>query len=164
MATLRTNLWFDTEAEEAARFYMSIFRDGKLGTITYYPNVGQEVHGKPEGSVLTVDFEILGQPFVALNGGTDFTFNESVSIIVECTDQAEVDYYWEKLSEGGDPTAQQCGWLKDRYGLSWQVIPEGMEEMWKSPDTEKVERAFAAMMEMKKLDLGALQRAFAGRA
>src|SRR5690554_1668467 len=116
-------LWFDSQAEEAARFYCSVFPDSKITTITYYPQVGQEVHGRSEGSVLTVEFELNGNPFTALNGGPVFKFNEAVSLQVYCDTQEEIDYYWEKLGEGGDPKAQQCGWLKDRYGLSWQVVP-----------------------------------------
>ena len=163
MNKLRTNLWFDSEAEEAARFYVDIFRDAKLGAITLYPKAGEEVSGKPPGSVLTVEFELFGNPFVALNGGPIFKFNEAISIEVECADQAEVDYYWEKLGEGGDPEAQQCGWLKDKYGLSWQIVSEGFARMMHDPDQAKVERAFEAMLPMKKLDLAELERAFEGR-
>jgi predicted 3-demethylubiquinone-9 3-methyltransferase (glyoxalase superfamily) len=159
---IRPNLWFDTQAEEAARFYVGVFKRSKLGTISYYPAVGQQVTGKPAGSVLAVEFELDGQPMLALNGGPEFIFNEAISLEVECADQAEVDYYWEQLSAGGDPAAQQCGWLKDRYGVSWQVVPRGMSEMLNDPDTAKSERAFAAMLQMQKLDLAALQRAFEG--
>jgi predicted 3-demethylubiquinone-9 3-methyltransferase (glyoxalase superfamily) len=160
---IRSNLWFDSEAEEAARFYCSIFKDSKLGTITRYPETGQEVTGKAPGSVMTVEFELNGQGFVGLNGGPHFKFSEAISFIIDCADQAEVDYYWEKLGAGGDPNAQQCGWLKDRFGLSWQVVPRGWEEMYTSPDKTKVERAFAAMLKMKKLDIAELRRAFEGR-
>ena len=159
---LRPNLWFDTQAEDAARFYTSIFKNASLGTVTHYPAAGQEIHGKPAGSVMTVEFELNGTTFVALNGGPHFTFNEAVSFEVPCDDQAEVDYYWEKLGEGGDPAAQQCGWLKDKFGLSWQVVPRGMEEMINHPDKEKSERAMEAMLKMKKLDIAELQRAFNG--
>ena len=159
---LRPNLWFDTQAEDAARFYTGIFKNASLGTITHYPAAGQEVHGKPPGSVMTVEFELNGTTFVALNGGPHFKFNEAVSFEVPCDDQAEVDYYWEKLGEGGDPAAQQCGWLKDKFGLSWQVVPRGMEEMINHPDKEKSERAMEAMLKMKKLDIAELQRAFNG--
>lgn len=162
MSKIRPCLWFDTQAEEAARFYTGVFKDSKLGAMTRYPDAGQEVHGKPAGSVMTVEFELNGQSFIALNGGSNFTFNEAISFQVDCVDQAEVDYYWEKLSEGGDPSAQQCGWLKDRFGLSWQVVPGGMEEMLNHPDKAKSERAFQAMLQMKKLDMAALQRAFEG--
>jgi predicted 3-demethylubiquinone-9 3-methyltransferase (glyoxalase superfamily) len=159
---IRPHLWFDNEAEDAARFYTSIFKDAKLGAVTRFPEAGQEIHGKAPGSVMTVDFELNGLTFVALNGGPDFKFNESISFLVECADQEEVDYYWERLTEGGDPAAQQCGWLKDKFGLSWQVVPRGMEEMLNHPDKAKSERAFEAMLEMKKLDLAALNRAFEG--
>jgi predicted 3-demethylubiquinone-9 3-methyltransferase (glyoxalase superfamily) len=159
---IRPNLWFDNEAEEAARFYTSVFKDGKLGDITRYPDAGQEVTGKPAGSVLTVEFEVNGQKFIALNGGPDFKFNEAVSFEIECADQAEVDYYWDKLSAGGDPAAQQCGWLKDKYGLSWQVVPAKLNDMIKDRDKEKSRRVFEAMLKMKKLDIAALERAYTG--
>jgi predicted 3-demethylubiquinone-9 3-methyltransferase (glyoxalase superfamily) len=156
------NLWFDTQAEEAARFYTDVFKRSKLGAVTRYPAVGQEVHGKPAGSVLTVEFELNGQAFIAMNVGPQFAFNEAISLEVECADQEEVDYYWERLGAGGDPAAQQCGWLKDRYGVSWQVVPRGFAELMNDPATAKVERAFTAMLEMQKLDLAALRRAFDG--
>ena len=159
---IRPNLWFDSEAEEAARFYTSVFKDGKLGDITYYPAGGQEITGKPAGSVLTVDFEVNGTKFIALNGGPDFKFNESVSFEIQCEDQKEVDYYWEKLSQGGDPSAQQCGWLKDRFGLSWQVVPRKLQDMIRDKDQEKSKRVFETMLKMKKLDLATLERAYAG--
>ena len=155
-------LWFDNEAEEAARFYVSIFKKGKIKTINRYPAVGQEVHGREPGSVMTVEFVLNGLPFLALNGGPLFKFNEAISLIVTCRTQKEIDYYWEKLGEGGDPKARQCGWLKDKYGLSWQVAPEGMDRMFKNPKSKATERAFAAMMEMKKLDIAALDKAFKG--
>jgi predicted 3-demethylubiquinone-9 3-methyltransferase (glyoxalase superfamily) len=155
-------LWFDHQAEEAARFYTGIFKDSKITAITRYPDAGQDIHGKPAGSVLTVAFELNGQSFTALNGGPLFRFNEAVSFEIECETQEEVDYFWEKLGEGGDPDAQQCGWLKDKFGLSWQVVPQGFVEMINHPDTAASQRAFAAMLQMKKLDLVALQRAFAG--
>jgi predicted 3-demethylubiquinone-9 3-methyltransferase (glyoxalase superfamily) len=155
-------LWFDTQAEDATKFYTSIFEDSKIVTITRYPDAGQEIHGKPAGSVLTVEFELNGQSFTALNGGPHFKFSEAISLQIECETQAEVDYYWEKLGAGGDPNAQQCGWLKDKFGLSWQVVPKGMVEVLTDPDPAKSRRAFQAMMEMKKLDIAGLQRAFAG--
>jgi len=155
-------LWFDHQAEDAARFYTTIFKDSKILDTSYYPEAGQEVHGKPAGSVLTVVFELNGQTFTALNGGPLFKFNEAVSFQVECATQEEVDYYWERLSEGGDPQAQQCGWLKDKFGLSWQVVPKVLPELINHPDTAKAERAFQAMMDMKKLDIEALQHAFSG--
>jgi len=158
----RANLWFDTQAEDAARFYTGIFKDSKMGTITRYPEAGKEIHGKEPGSVMTVTFELNGQPFLALNGGPQFTFNEAISFEIDCVDQTELDYYWDRLTEGGDPDAQQCGWLKDRFGLSWQVVPRGWEEMVNGPDPVKSERVFAAMLAMKKLDIAALQRAYDG--
>ena len=155
-------LWFDHQAEEAVRFYTAIFRDSKIVAISRYPEVGQEIHGKPAGSVMTVEFELNGQSFTALNGGSIFRFNEAVSFQIECATQEEVDYYWERLSESGDPQAQQCGWLKDKFGLSWQIVPQVLPELLNDPDTEKSQRAFQAMMQMKKLDIAGLQRAFAG--
>jgi predicted 3-demethylubiquinone-9 3-methyltransferase (glyoxalase superfamily) len=161
-AKIRPNLWFDSEAEDAARFYTSIFEDAKIGRISRYPETGQEITGKPPGSVLTVEFELKGEPFIALNGGPLFKFNESVSFLIDCVDQKEVDYYWDRLSEGGDPAAQQCGWLKDKFGLSWQVIPQALEEMINDPNKAKSERTFAAMLKMKKIDVAALRRAYEG--
>jgi len=155
-------LWFDHEAEDAARFYTGIFKNSKITDISRYPDAGQEIHGKPAGSVLTVAFELDGQSFTALNGGPIFKFNEAVSLQIECETQEEVDYYWQRLGDGGDPDAQQCGWLKDKFGLSWQVVPKGMAEILNDPDAAKSKRAFEAMLKMKKLDFAALQRAFAG--
>jgi predicted 3-demethylubiquinone-9 3-methyltransferase (glyoxalase superfamily) len=161
MEKIRANLWFDSQAEEAARFYTGIFKNSKMGTITFH--MGEEVTGKPPGSVMTVTFELNGQPFLALNGGPHFKFNEAISFELPCADQAELDYYWDKLKEGGDPSAQNCGWLKDKYGVSWQVVPDNWEKMATDPDKSKVERMFAAMLQMKKLDFAELQRAFDGR-
>ncbi len=155
-------LWFDDQADAAAKFYISIFKNSKITEISRYGEAGKEIHGKPAGSVLTVAFELDGQPFTALNGGPLFKFNEAVSFQIECATQEEVDYYWEKLSAGGDPDAQQCGWLKDRFGLSWQVVPKIVSELLNHPDTEKSQRAFAALMGMKKLDIAELKRAFEG--
>ena len=155
-------LWFDNQAEEAAQFYVGIFKDSKITNISRYSKAGQEIHGRPPGSVMVVEFSLEGQPFTALNGGPIFKFNEAISLQVYCESQAEIDSYWEKLSQGGDPKAQQCGWLKDRYGLSWQVVPRGMEEMLKSPESAGANRAMGAMMQMKKIDMAALERAFAG--
>jgi predicted 3-demethylubiquinone-9 3-methyltransferase (glyoxalase superfamily) len=162
MNKIRVNFWFDTEAEEAARFYTSVFKDSKMGAVTHYPDAGQEITGKPAGSVLTVEFQLSGQSFIALNGGPQFKFNEALSLEIICEDQAEVDYYWDKLTESGDPSAQQCGWLKDKFGVSWQVVPSGWEEMLTDPDPAKTKRVFEAMMPMKKLDKAALERAFNG--
>jgi predicted 3-demethylubiquinone-9 3-methyltransferase (glyoxalase superfamily) len=155
-------LWFDHQAEDAARFYCAIVKDSRIVAISRYPDAGQEVHGKPSGSVMTVTFELNGQSFTALNGGPIFKFNEAVSFQIECETQEEVDYYWERLSEGGDPQAQQCGWLKDKFGLSWQIVPKLLFELLNDPDTAKSQRVFRAMMHMTKLDIDSLQRAFAG--
>jgi predicted 3-demethylubiquinone-9 3-methyltransferase (glyoxalase superfamily) len=155
-------LWFDSQAEEAARFYTSVFPGGRIVKISHYFKSGQEVHGGKPGSVLTVSFELAGTSFTALNGGPVFRFNEAVSLQVMCDTQEELDHYWNRLSEGGDPAAQQCGWLKDRFGLSWQVVPAVLPDLITDPDPAKAERAFAAMMQMKKLDIAALQRAQTG--
>jgi predicted 3-demethylubiquinone-9 3-methyltransferase (glyoxalase superfamily) len=155
-------LWFDYQAEDAARFYTTIFKNSKIVAISRYPATGQEVHGRPAGSVMTVAFELNGQSFTALNGGPLFKFNESVSFQIDCATQEEMDYFWERLSEGGDLEAQQCGWLKDKFGLSWQVVPKVLPQLLNDPDPEKSERAFQALMQMKKLDIEGLQRAFAG--
>jgi predicted 3-demethylubiquinone-9 3-methyltransferase (glyoxalase superfamily) len=156
-------LWFDNEAEEAARHYVSIFKKGKIVRVDRYPAVGREIHGREPGSVLTVEFVLNGLPFTALNGGPVFKFNEAVSLQVFCRTQKEIDYYWEKLGAGGDPNARQCGWLKDKYGLSWQIAPEGMGKMFKDHKSKATERAFAAMMQMKKLDIAALNAAYKGK-
>jgi len=162
MATIEKiipNFWFDTEAEEAAKFYTSIFKNSSIDKVTRYPNVGQKIHGKKAGSVMTVEFTLQGQRYMALNGGPHFKFNEAVSFIVNCKDQNELDYFWEKLSEGGDPKAQQCGWLKDKFGLSWQVVPIALEELMNDPDQEKADHVFEAMLSMKKLNIDELQQA-----
>jgi predicted 3-demethylubiquinone-9 3-methyltransferase (glyoxalase superfamily) len=154
-------LWFDTQAEEAVKFYTSVFKDSRIKTTTHYTQAGKENHGKPPGSVMTIDFEIEGQPFTAINGGPQFRFNESVSFVVHCRDQAEIDYYWDKLTPGGDPKAQICGWLKDKYGLSWQVAPDKIMDWLKDPAT--AERVLAAVMRMKKLNYDELQQAATSR-
>ncbi len=155
-------LWFDHQAEEAAKFYTSVFRNSRINNISRYGKEGREVHGRPAGSVMAVAFELDGHPFSALNGGPVFQFNEAVSFQVYCASQAEVDYYWEKLSAGGDPKAQQCGWLKDKYGLSWQIVPTALLKMLDDPDTVKAGRAMHVMLQMKKLDIAKLQQAFDG--
>jgi len=155
-------LWFDDEAEPAAAFYTGIFPNSRIGTVLRYSEVGQEFHGKPAGSVMTVAFELDGLTFTALNGGPLFRFNEAVSLQVYCETQQEIDHYWEKLSAGGDENAQQCGWLKDRYGLSWQIVPLVLLDILQDPAPEKSQRAMAALFQMKKLDIAALQRAYAG--
>ena len=153
-------LWFDDQAEAAARFYTGIFKDSKITAISRYPDTGQQVHGKPAGSVMTVVFELCGQSFTALNGGPHFKFTEAVSFQIECDTQEEIDYFWEKLS--ADPTGGQCGWLKDKFGLSWQVVPKVLPELLTHSDTAKSQRVFQAILQMKKLDIAILQRAFAG--
>ncbi|MBD2839712.1 VOC family protein [Pseudomonas sp. JM0905a] len=155
-------LWFDDQAEAAANFYVGIFPNSKITTMSRYGEAGRDVHGREPGSVLTVDFELDGQRFTALNGGPIFKFNEALSFQIHCDDQQELDYYWDRLSAGGDPNAQQCGWLKDRYGLSWQVVPIAMLEMLEDSLSERSQRAFAAMMQMKKLDIAALRKAYDG--
>ncbi len=156
-------LWFDNQAEEAARFYTSIFKNSKVGKISRYGEAGREVHGRPPGSVMVVEFEIEGQKFSALNGGPVFNFNEAISFEINCETQEEVDYYWEKLTAGGDPKAQQCGWLKDKYGVSWQVVPTVLAELMTDPDRSKAERTMEALLKMKKLDIAELERAANGQ-
>jgi predicted 3-demethylubiquinone-9 3-methyltransferase (glyoxalase superfamily) len=151
-----TCLWFDNQGEEAARYYVSIFKNSRLGAIHRYTSAGPG----EEGSVMLVEFELNGQKFSALNGGPHYTFSPAVSIVVECADQAEVDYYWDLLAEGGQEVA--CGWVTDRYGLSWQVVPTVFLEMIGDPDTEKAARVTAAMLTMTKFDVAALERAYAG--
>jgi predicted 3-demethylubiquinone-9 3-methyltransferase (glyoxalase superfamily) len=146
-------LWFDTEGEEAARFYTSIFPNSKVGEITHYGSAGP----RASGTVMTVELELDGQPFIALNGGPDFTFTEAVSFQVSCETQEDVDSYWDKLAEGGEEGP--CGWLKDKFGLSWQIVPSALPRLLSDPDTEKAQRVMAAMLEMKKIDVDALERA-----
>ena len=154
-------LWFDDQAEEAAEFYTAIFSNSQIVNITRYGEAGHEIHGKPAGTVMTVAFELNGQPFTALNGGPAFQFNEAISFQVICQTQEEVDDYWEKLSEGGDETAQQCGWLKDRYGVSWQIIPNILLKLLNDTDTTKSQRTMTAMLQMKKIDISELLQASA---
>ena len=157
-------LWFADEAEDAARFYTGIFPNSRITTITRYPAAGQDVHGRTPGSVMVVQFELDGQTFTALNGGPAFTFNEAISLQVTCGTQQEIDRYWEELGAGGDPKAQQCGWLKDRYGLSWQVVPGEMDEMFEDERSPSARRTMEAMLRMKKLDIAELRRAYDGAA
>lgn len=154
-------LWFDQQAEEAAAFYTGIFPNSRITGVSRFPDVGQEIHGQPAGLVMTVGFELDTQPFVALNGGPVFRFNEAVSLQIHCADQADVDYYWERLGAGGDEAAQQCGWLKDRYGLSWQVVPTLLTTLMQDPDPAKTRRVMQALLQMKKLDIAGLKRAAA---
>ena len=158
---IRPFLWFDSQAEDAARFYTGIFKNSRIVTITRYGKAGFEVHHRPAGSVMTVEFELDGQTFTALNGGPVFTFNEAVSLEVHCETQEEVDYYWEKLTAGGDPKAQQCGWLKDKFGVSWQIVPKALPQLLRDPDREKSQRVMKAMLGMKKIEIDELERAAA---
>jgi predicted 3-demethylubiquinone-9 3-methyltransferase (glyoxalase superfamily) len=155
-------LWFNTEAEEAARYYTGIFPGSKIGAIARYGKAGFETHGQKEGTVMTVQFELAGLQFTALNGGPHFKFNEAVSLQIYVEDQKELDYFWNKLGAGGDPKAQVCGWLKDKFGLSWQVVPRKMVDWFGEPN-EKSERVMLALLEMKKLDFAALEKAYNGR-
>jgi predicted 3-demethylubiquinone-9 3-methyltransferase (glyoxalase superfamily) len=153
-------LWFDTQAEDAAKFYCSVFKDSKMGRVSRYVEEGQEIHGKPAGSVMAVEFELEGQKFAALNGGPHFKFDEAISFQIHCKDQEEVDYFWTKLSEGG--SEGPCGWLKDKFGLSWQVVPDVLFEMLMDPDQAKVKQVTKAFLQMQKFDIAELKRAFAG--
>ena len=150
------NLWFDTQAEEAAEFYVSVFKNARIVNVTRYTEAGP----RPAGTVMTVEWELDGQRFVGINGGPEFTFSEAVSFQITCEDQDEIDYYWERLSAGGQEGP--CGWLKDKYGLSWQVVPSGMDELFADPDKERARRAMDAMLKMGKLDIAALQAAADG--
>src|SRR5918998_157506 len=161
MQTITPCLWFDDKAEEAAKFYVSLFKNSKVGTVTRYGEAGAEVSGRPEGSVMTVIFEIEGQEFVALNGGPHFKFTEAVSFMVKCETQKEIDEMWEKLSQGGEKG--QCGWLKDKFGVSWQIVVPVLDEMLQDKDAEKTERVMKALLQMNKLDIKALKEAYEGR-
>ena len=153
-------LWFDTEAEDAAKFYCSVFKNSRIGKVSLYVNEGQEIHGKPAGSVMAVEFELEGQRFAALNGGPHFKFDLAISFQVHCKDQNEVDYFWNALSAGGKEGP--CGWLKDKFGLSWQVVPQVLFDMLMDPDQTKSQRVTKAFLQMKKFDIAELQRAYAG--
>jgi predicted 3-demethylubiquinone-9 3-methyltransferase (glyoxalase superfamily) len=155
-------LWFDDQAEQASAFYTGIFRRSKVTRVTRYTETGREVHGGKPGSVMAVAFELEGQPFTALNGGPLFKFNEAVSFQVHCRTQDEVDYYWNKLSRGGDKNSRQCGWLKDKFGVSWQVVPTVLIEMLGGLPSERSRRVMAAMLKMKKLNIAQLKRAYQG--
>jgi predicted 3-demethylubiquinone-9 3-methyltransferase (glyoxalase superfamily) len=160
--TIAPCLWFDSQAEEAARFYVGIFPNSKVTLISRYPEAGHEVHGRQPGSVMTVEFELQGQPFTALNGGPQFTFSEAVSFQIVCDSQEEIDSYWDRLTAGG--AEQPCGWLKDRFGVSWQVVPAQMYDVMANPDPAGMERLMGAMFTMTKLDVGTLMRAYEGTA
>src|SRR6266508_6450889 len=153
-------LWFDNQAEEAATFYVSVFKNSKIVSVARYGEAGRETHKRPAGSVMTVAFELDGQAFTALNGGPIFKFNEAISFQVHCETQKEVDYYWEKLSEGGDEKAQQCGWLKDKYGVSWQIVPVVLTKMLQDKDAKKSQRVMKALLQMRKLDIKTLTQAY----
>ncbi|MCF3119531.1 MULTISPECIES: VOC family protein [Streptomyces] len=158
MPRITPNLWFDTQGEEAAKFYVSVFPNSRITHVSYYG----ENAPRPAGTVLTVDFELDGQRCTAINGGPEFTFDEAVSFLIDCADQEEIDYYWSKLSEGGEEGP--CGWLKDKYGLSWQVVPTVLGELVTGPDPDRAQRAMQAMFGMKKLDVAALRAAADGTA
>jgi predicted 3-demethylubiquinone-9 3-methyltransferase (glyoxalase superfamily) len=160
MQTIGLCLWFDNQGEDAARFYTSIFPNSKLGAVTRYDEASAKASGQPQGSVLTVDFELDGQRFMALNGGPVFKFTEAISLVVNCETQEEVDHFWTKLSAGGQEV--QCGWLKDKFGVSWQVVPTALFELMGDKDPAKSQRVMAAMLKMKKIDIEPLRRAHAG--
>ena len=153
-------LWFDSNAVEAVKFYTSIFKKSKIRKIARYTEEGYEIHGRPAGTVMTIEFELKGQTFTALNGGPVFKFNEAISFQVNCKTQEELDYYWKKLSKGGDEKAQQCGWLKDKYGVSWQIVPSVLAEMLQDKDAEKRGRVMNALLQMTKLDIQRLKQAY----
>lgn len=155
-------LWFDDQAEAAVAFYTDVFPNSRILAVTRYGEAGREYHGRPPGSVMTVAFELDGQRFTALNGGPVFHFNEAISLQVNCDTQDEVDRYWDRLGAGGEPQAQQCGWLKDRFGLSWQVVPAVLAELLADADHARSQRVMRALLQMKKLDIAALERAHAG--
>jgi predicted 3-demethylubiquinone-9 3-methyltransferase (glyoxalase superfamily) len=166
MATVQKitpNLWFDKQAEEAARYYASIFSNSSIGKTSYYGKEGFEVHHMSEGTVMTIEFNLGGQNFSALNGGPLFKFNESISFIVNVENQEELDYFWDKLSAGGDKNAQVCGWLKDKFGVSWQVVPNILPDLLQGKDSAGSQRVMAALLKMKKLDINALQAAYNGK-
>jgi len=156
-------LWFDDQAEEAIKFYVSVFKNSKIGNVVRSGEAGHEVHGRPAGTVMTVAFWLDGHAFTALDGGPVFKFNEAISLQVNCETPQEVDYSWEKLAEGGDEKAQQCGWLKDRYGVSWQIVPTASAHMLSDPMPERSQRTMGALLHMKKLDLALLKRAYEGK-
>jgi len=159
---ITANLWFDTQAEEAVKYYCSIFNNSRIIKTSYFGSEGHEIHKMPEGSVMVVEYELEGIQFLALNGGPVFKLNEAVSFVINCNDQAEVDYYWNKLTVGGNEIDQQCGWLKDKFGVSWQVIPAILGDMMADKDRQKASRVMKALLQMKKIDIAALQKAYDG--
>lgn len=160
MPTITPCLWFDNNAEEAVNFYTSIFKHSKIGRVNRYGEDGAKASGRPEGTVMTLEFQLDGRDFVALNGGPVFTFNEAISFQVYCQTQEEVDHYWNQLSKGGDLEAQQCGWLKDKYGVSWQIVPSVLIEMLQDTDPAKTNRVMNAVLQMKKIDIKGLEQAY----
>lgn len=160
MQKITTFLWFDDQAEEAASFYVSLFKNSKVGGISRYGEAGEQAAGRPQGTVMTVEFELDGQEFTALNGGPHFKFTEAISLVVNCESQEEIDEFWENLSAGG--AKSKCGWVKDKYGLSWQVVPTVLAELYLRGDAEKSERVMKAMLQMEKLDIETLQQAYDG--
>lgn len=152
-------MWFDKQAEEAAQFYTSVFKNSKIGNVSHYTKDGFEVHGMPEGTAMVVEFELNGQQFQAINGGPHFKFTPAVSFMISCENQEEVDYYWDKLSEGGAPEAQQCGWLADKFGLSWQVVPTAMGDLMSKGTSEQKGNVMVAMLKMKKINIAELEAA-----
>lgn len=159
---ITTSLWFDHNAEEAVHFYTKVFRNSSIGAIARYGNAGREIHGMEKGTVLTIEFELEGRQFTALNGGSHFKFNEAISFIVNCESQEEIDYYWFALSEDGNPAAQQCGWLKDKFGVSWQIVPTEWQKLFEAADEEGQDRLMTALLQMKKIDIEVIRKA-AGR-
>src|SRR5436190_4966089 len=154
-------LWFDDNAEEAVNFYTSVFKNSKIESMTRYDEAAANATGRAKGSLMTAAFQLNGQEFIALNGGPQFKFTEAVSFVINCENQKEVDYYWEKLTAGGDVKAQQCGWLKDKYGLSWQVVPSILSKLLGDKNAKKSQKVMMAMLQMKKIDIGALEKAYA---
>ncbi|MCK6621927.1 MAG: VOC family protein [Calditrichaceae bacterium] len=155
-------LWFDNQAEEAINFYTAIFKNSKIGNISRYDDAAAAASGRPKGSIMTASFQLNGQEFIALNGGPHFKFNEAISFMVNCETQEEVDYYWEKLSEGGDEKAQMCGWLKDKFGLSWQIVPTILNKLLQDRDAGKSQKVMQAMLQMKKISIEDLKKAYQG--
>lgn len=152
-------LWFDNQAETAATYYTSIFKQSKITRVSRYTEAGKDIHHRPAGSVMTVEFELDGQSFTALNGGPEFRFNEAVSFVIHCQTQQDIDYFWERLTVGGDQAAQRCGWLKDKFGVSWQVIPDVLPRLLMDNDREKASRVMSAMLRMKKIEIAELHHA-----
>jgi predicted 3-demethylubiquinone-9 3-methyltransferase (glyoxalase superfamily) len=161
MTAITPCLWFDDQAESAAQFYTGIFKNSKILSVSRFPGAGQEVHGKGAGSVMTVEFELDGAKFTALNGGPQFKFSEAISLQVDCKSQEEVDYFWQKLGAGGQDS--QCGWLKDKFGLSWQIVPRRLPELLQDKDPAKAARVMQAMLKMSKIDLATIEKAYAGK-